>query len=121
MIDQADLFQPPAAKTVVGIDRASKPSYSATVLASREGIIAQIPEGPRERAAFVRHHVAEIMKKGKTSAAYRSRGKKLLERCEAIGDTGAGDQARVEYEMAARSDALIELHIAALISRTSVL
>ena len=71
------------------------------------------------RADFVRFHVAEIMKKGKTSASHRTKGKKLLERCEAIGDTGAGEEARAEFEMAEASDALIERHIAALITRTT--
>jgi len=72
-----------------------------------------------DRAAFVRHHVSEILKKHKTSASHRTKGKKLLERCEAIGDTGAGEEARAEFEMAEASDALIEQHIAALITRTT--
>jgi hypothetical protein len=73
-----------------------------------------------ERAAFVRHHVGEILKKSKTSAAHRTKGKKLLQKCEAVGDTAAGDEARAEYLMAERADALAEGHVRALIERTAI-
>ena len=72
-----------------------------------------------DRAAFVRHHVSEILKKHKTSASHRTKGKVLLAKCEASGDTGAGDEARAEFLMAERADALVEQHIAALITRTT--
>lgn len=73
-----------------------------------------------ERAAFVRHHIDEIMKKRKTAASHRTKGKKLLQKCEAVGDTAAGDESRAEYLMAERSDALAEGHILALIQRTAI-
>lgn len=72
----------------------------------------------QERAAFVRHHVEEIVKKRKTSAAHRTKGKLLLARTAAAGDTGAGEESRAEYEMAERSDVLAEAHLMALIRRT---
>jgi hypothetical protein len=91
--------------------------------------VAWEPDTPRsfapdpalhDRALFVRHHVREILKKAKTVASHRTKGKKLLERCEASGDTGAGDEARAEYLMADRAEVLLEQHILALIARTEL-
>ncbi len=84
-----------------------------------QGVVAQIPEGPLERAAFVRFHVGEIIKKHKTVASHKTKGKLLLEKSEAARDTGAGDEARAQFLMAERSELLIEEHFAALIARTA--
>jgi hypothetical protein len=81
--------------------------------------VREMPDTRRlSRADFVRFHVSEIIKKHKTSASHRTKGKKLLERCEEIGDTAAGDEARAQYLMAERADALMEQHILALVERT---
>ena len=74
----------------------------------------------RDRAAFVRHHVGEILKKQKTVEAHRSKGKKILEWSEAAGDTGARDDARAEFLMAERAQVIVEQHYAALIGRTEI-
>ncbi len=120
MIDQPDLFRQTPIGTVIGVDRAVGRDHSVTVVRDRSGIIAQLPEAPRERAAFVRHHIAEIVKKGKTAASHRTKGKLLLAKCEAVGDTAAGDEARAEYLMAERAEILVECHIMALINRTAI-
>jgi hypothetical protein len=82
-----------------------------------------LPPGPfevavRDRANFVRGHVRAIIQKVSTARAHRTKGKKLLEKSEAAGDTGAGNEVQAEYEMAAAADREVEQHILALISRT---
>ncbi len=106
---------------MIGVDVA-KPGgdYTGFATVRRDGKICPLPEAPQERAAFVRHHVAEILKKSKTSASHRTKGKLLLERAEEAGDTGAGDESRAEYEMAGYADALVEAHMMALIQRTAI-
>lgn len=72
------------------------------------------------RAAFVRYHVGEIVKKSKTAAAHRTKAKKMLERASAVGDPVPLEESQAEYDMAAAADRAVELHMAALIERTAV-
>lgn len=73
-----------------------------------------------DRAAFVQYHVGEIVKKLKTVESHRSKAKTLLERANAVGDTGAGEEAKEHFLMAEQSQMLVNQHLAALTARTRI-
>lgn len=100
----------------------AKPGADATgwVVAHRDGQSFTLPEAPKERAAFVRHHVEQIIKSHKTSASHRSKAKMMMQRAEAAGDVLPVHESKAEYEMALHADALAEAHLMALIERTEL-
>lgn len=71
----------------------------------------------RERSAFVRRHVRQIIAKMSTARSASCRGKKLLERAEAVGDTGWAAEARDLLMRADEANKAVETHILALIER----
>jgi hypothetical protein len=113
MLDEPSLFDPVRAPARPSPLRRRKPSRLAPPA-------TEPVREPSDRAAFVRFHVGEILKKHKTAASHRTRGKQFLEQADAVGDTGTGEESRIEYELAAAAEARVESHIAALIARTEI-